>query len=136
MRKVLRFTLWIVVAFACVYLGLVYYSRKSRNQDLIQDREERKASEDRAIVDAYGGESLTILNFYANPATISRGETTQLCYSTPNAESARIEPPVKNVWPSLSRCVDVSPTSDTVYTLIVEDDSGNTATANTTVEVN
>ena len=87
------------------------------------------------MVDAYGGESLAILNFYANPATIRPGETTQLCYSVPNAENVRIEPPVENVWPSLSRCVDVTPTDDTVYTLIAEDDSGNTVTANTTVEV-
>lgn len=133
MQKVFRFTWWILLAFACIYLGLVYYSRKSASRELIKDLEERKASQERAVVDAYGGQTLAILNFYANPATIRKGETTEICYSVPNAESVRIEPTVENVWPSLSRCVEVSPTSDTVYTLIAEDANGNTVTANTTV---
>jgi hypothetical protein len=115
---------------------MVYYGRRSATRDLIQDLEERKASEERAVADAYGGDRLSILNFYANPASIRRGETTQLCYSVPNAESVRIDPPVKNVWPSRSRCVDVAPQSDTTYTLIAEDADGNTVTADTTVEVN
>ncbi len=135
MRRVFRFTWWILAVFACIYLGMVYYSRRSANQALIQAIEERKASQDRAVVDAYGGDSLAILNFYANPVAIRQGETTQICYSVPNAESVRIEPAVDNVWPSLSRCVEVAPSSDTVYTLIAEDANGNTATATTTVEV-
>jgi hypothetical protein len=136
MRRVFRITWWILAVFACLYLGLIYYSRTATNRELIQDLEERKASQDRAVVDAYGGNSLSILSFYANPAAIHPGEKTQLCYSVPNAESVRIDPPVENVWPSLSRCVDVAPTSDTVFTLIAEDANGNTVTAETTVEVN
>lgn len=136
MRRVFRFTWLILAVFACLYLGLIFYSRRSANQDLIRDLEERKASQDQAVADAYGGNSVSILNFYANPAAIHPGETTQLCYSVPNAESLRIEPAVERVWPSLSRCVDVAPTSDTVYTLIAEDAGGNTVTAETTVEVN
>ncbi len=135
MRRVFRYTWWILLAFACIYLGLIYYSRKSANRALIEDLRERKAFQERAVVDAYGGRELAILNFYANPAAIRKGETTEICYSVPNAESVRIEPPVENVWPSLSRCVEVSPTSDTVYTLIAEDANGNTVTADTTVEV-
>ena len=136
MQRVFRITWWILLIFACIYLGLVYYSRRSANRDLIQGMEEQKSSQDRAVVDAYGGSSLSILNFYANPASIRQGETAQLCYSVPNAESVRIEPPVENVWPSLSRCVEVSPLKDTVYTLIAEDADGNTVTAETAVEVN
>ncbi len=135
MQRVFRYTWWILAAFACIYLSLVYYSRRSANRVLIQNLTERKASQERAVVDAYGGESLAILNFYANPAAISPGETTQLCYSVPNAVTVRIEPPVENVWPSRSRCVDVAPKTDTVYTLIAEDGSGNTVTADTTVKV-
>lgn len=136
MRRVFRFTWWILLVFACIYLGLIYYSRRSAERELLQDLEEQKALQERAIVDAYGGDNLAILNFYANPATIRPGETTQICYSVPNAESVRIEPHVENVWPSLSRCVDVAPASDTVYTLTAEDAAGNTVTATTTVEVN
>lgn len=136
MRGVFRYTWLILLAFACIYLSWVYYTRRSANRALIEEIRGRKEAQERAVVDAYGGGELAILNFYANPAAIRKGETTEICYSVPNAESVRIDPPVENVWPSRSRCVEVSPTSDTVYTLIAEDANGNTITAETTVKVN
>jgi hypothetical protein len=134
MRKVHLIT-WIIAAAAFIYLGWTYYSRWSANRAFIGHLEESAESQDRTVADVYGGDRLTILNFYAVPAAIRRGESAQLCYGVTNAESARIEPPVKYVWPSRSRCVEVSPGSSTVYTLIAEDADGNTATADTTVEV-
>ena len=134
MRRVLRFTWWIL-AFGLIYLGIVFYTRWSVNQALIHQLEERKASQDRAVVEAHGGSKLTILSFYAYPPAIRRGGTAQLCYSVSNSESVRIEPPVGNVWPSLSRCVDVAPAVDTVYTLTAKDAKGNTITAKTKVKV-
>lgn len=136
MRRASRYTWLILLAFACIYLSWIYYTRRSANRALSEEIRERQEAQERAVLDAYGGGELAILNFYANPAAIRKGETTQICYSAPNAESVRIEPPVKNVWPSRSRCVEVSPTSDTVYTLIAEDANGNTVTAETAVEVN
>ena len=134
MRRGFRFTWWIL-AFGLIYLATIFYSRWSVNQALIHQLQERKASQDRAIVKAHGGSNLTILSFYAWPPAIRRGDTAQLCYSVSNSKSVRIEPPVKNVWPSLSRCVDVDPTDSTVYTLIAQDAKGNTLTAHTTVKV-
>jgi len=136
MRRVFGYTWWILLAFVCIYLSVVFLTRRSAHRALIEDHRERKEAQERAIVDAYGGQDLAILNFYANPAAIRKGETTEICYSVPNAESVRIEPPVENVWPSLSRCVEVSPETDTVYTLIAEDANGNRVTADTAVEVN
>jgi hypothetical protein len=135
MRKVYGFT-WVTVAVMCIYIGWIFFSRWSENRALIRRLEEGKAAQDRAVVEAYGGGRLTILGFYATPTTIHTGKTAQLCYSVSNAESVRIEPPVENVWPSLSRCVEVAPSSDTVYKLIAEDSKGNAKTASVIVKVN
>ena len=51
---------------------------------------------------------------------VSPGGKTPLCYGVVNADSVRLEPPVEKVWPSLSRCFDVSPSGTTRYTLTAE----------------
>jgi hypothetical protein len=134
MRKMFRFT-WILAVAVCIYLGWIYYSRRSDNRAIIKRMEEKQSARDKAIVDAHGGGKLTILGFYSMPSKIRPGEKSQICYSVSNAESVRIEPPIENVWPSISRCVDVAPEKDTVYKLIAADAEGNTETAMTNVEV-
>jgi hypothetical protein len=133
MRKYIIFISFIVIA-AAIYLGWSFYSRKSANNELTK-RTEEQAARDRAFVDAYGGDNLAIKDFYGVPGIIHRGEKAQLCYSVLNSERVRIEPPVENVWPSLSRCVDVMPKKDTTYKLIAEDAKGNTKTAELTIKV-
>ena len=135
MRREFRFT-WLLALLACIYLGLIFYSRWSQKRALIQSLEEGKALKDRAVVEAYGRDNLTILGFYATPSVIRPGETAQLCYGVSNSIRVRIEPHVESVWPSLSQCVKVAPSADTVYTLIAEDAGGKTATAAATVKVN
>jgi len=135
MRKAYSIPL-VTAAAVVLYLGWVYYTRWSDNRAFVRRLAEPKEAQDRAIVDAYGGGRLTILGFYATPATILWGEKTQLCYSVSNSKSVRIEPPVENVWPSFSRCVEVAPEKDTVYRLIAEDAAGHKAIATTTVKVN
>ena len=131
MRKVILFT---CVLLICVLLGWTFYSKWNERREA-RIKEEQKAAQDRAFAKAYGENSLAILAFYANPAEVRRGEKTQLCYGVNNAESVRIEPPVENIWPSLSRCVDVTPKKETIYKLIAEDASGQTKTATATVKV-
>ena len=135
MRRMFRFT-WLVVLLGCIYLGLTFHSRWSQKQALIQRLEESKAMKDRAVVEAYGGDNLTILDFYATPTAIRPGETAQLCYGVSNSQSVRIEPHVESVWPSLSHCVEVTPSATTFYRLVAEDTDGNTATATAYVRVN
>jgi len=135
MRKAYSIPL-VTAAAVVLYLGWVYYTRWSENREFVRRLAEPKEAQDRAIVDAYGGGRLTILGFYATPATILWGEKTQLCYSVSNSKTVRIEPPVKNVWPSFSRCVEVAPERDTVYRLIAEDAAGHKEIATTTVKVN
>ena len=134
MGRTLRF-IWVLLAAGCVYLGWTFYSRWSVNRAIVQQLEEQKAAKAQTVFDAYGGGHLKIMSFYASPGTIRPGHTAQLCYSVANSENVRIEPPVKNIWPSLSRCVEVAPKSDTVYKLIAEDGKGNTESASTTVKV-
>ena len=133
MRK--AYSLMLLAIIAGIYLGWVYYSRWIDHRTIIRRMEENKAAQDRAVVEAYGGGRFNILGFYATPAMVRGGKKAQLCYSVINAQSVRIEPPVENVWPSLSRCVEVRPDKDTVYKLIAEDVQGNRKTASLTVKV-
>ena len=134
MRK-MRIFACLTVAVAVIYLGFVFYLRWRNNQALVQRLKAPVAARDRAFAEAYGG-GIKILSFYAVPSTILRGETGQLCFGVANAESVRIEPPpAEGVWPSVSRCVAIMPETDTVYSLIAQDNKGNKKTANLTVTV-
>jgi hypothetical protein len=134
MRKSFRFTL-IFIALLGIFLGWVFYTRWSDKQALIRRLEEQKESREGKLPDVYGHGKLTIMNFYSAPPVIRPGETALLCYSVVSADSVRIEPPVGDVWPSISRCVEIAPKKDTVYKLIASDAEGNTLTAETTVKV-
>jgi len=125
------------VAVICIYLGWTFYSRNKEQREYFQGLAEKKAKENRAVKDAYGGDSLTILGFYVTPgAVIQKGETVQICYGVnAMAKSVSIEPPIGDVWPALSRCIDITPKKDTTYNLIAEDESGNKKTASLTIQV-
>jgi hypothetical protein len=100
-----------------------------------EERAEKQAEQDRAALEQFGGKELAIQNFYASPGTVHRGESTQLCYGVANAKSVKLEPQSNPVWPSYSRCVEVSPTKSTTYTLTIADATGNTKTATVDVKV-
>jgi hypothetical protein len=134
MRKWLRFT-WVIIVVGGIYLGWTFHSRISTNREFIQRIEDRKTAEAQKTIEAYGGDRLTILAFYGTPAMIHRGKAAQLCYSVSNAKDVRIDPPVDYVWPSLSRCVSVSPIRDTEYTLIAVDEKGNKKSSSITIKV-
>jgi hypothetical protein len=74
------------------------------------------------------------LSFYANP-TIHRGERATICYGVNAAESVRIEPPVEQLHPAVSHCIQVSPLKDTDYKLIAQDHTGHIATQSLTIQV-
>lgn len=122
------------ITIAALYLGWTFYSRWRDNRAFISKLEQTKAEQNRPFLEAYEG-GIKIMGFYATPGVITRGKKAQLCYSVVNCERVRIEPPVGDVWPSRSRCVDVSPKSDTTYKLIAEDAEGNVKTTSVTVQV-
>jgi hypothetical protein len=70
------------------------------------------------------GDSAKILQFYARDSVLTEGGKTVLCYGVSDARSVRIDPPVDGVGPALSRCVEVRPKRETLYTLIAEGSDG------------
>ena len=123
------------MAVLIIIVGL-FLSRWQDSRDFERRALEKKRADDRRTVESLGGDRFEILQFYASPGLIPRGETAQLCYGVSNAKAVRLEPrPTSGVWPSLMRCVEVAPTRDTTYTLTAEDGKGNTKTATVTVQV-
>lgn len=129
----------IAIGIALLYVGWVFFYRWVENRDLeqraTQEKAEKQREEDRATVEQMGGKELAIQNFYAAPGVIRRGESTKLCYGVANAKTVRLEPQPNPVWPSFARCVDVSPSATTTYTLTIEDAAGNTKTQTLEVKV-
>jgi cbb3-type cytochrome oxidase subunit 3 len=126
---------WSLIALILLYVGWVFYSRRQENREIEQRAAARRRAEDQRTVDMLGGNRFDILSFYASPGTIRRGDTAQLCYGVSNAKSVRLEPQADAVWPSYSRCVQVSPEKSTTYTLTADDGAGQSKTATLTIEV-
>ena len=129
----------IAIGIALLYLVLVLLSRWVENRNLeqraVQEKAEKQREQDRATVEQMGGKDLSILSFYAAPGTIHKGATAKLCYGVANAKKVRLEPQSNPVWPSFTRCVDVSPTATTTYTLTIEGAAGNTKSQTLEVKV-
>lgn len=129
----------LAIGIALLYVGWIFFYRWVENRGLeqraAQEKAEKQREEDRTSVEQMGGKDLTIQNFYAAPNTIHRGETAKLCYGVANAKKVRLEPQSNSVWPSFSRCVDVSPTATTTYTLTIEDAGGKTKSQTLEVKV-
>lgn len=129
----------IVFVVALVYVGWVFFSRWNENRDLERRTQEKRAAAEqqqaRDTVETLGGSSFDILGFYANPGEVRRGEESQICYGVSNAKDVSIDPPVAQVWPSVSRCFEVTPQKTQTYTLTADDDKGNKKTATLEIKV-
>lgn len=134
LRKALPFLTAVVLA-AVAYDGWVFYSRWRNARETERTTRLKQAEEARRTIDSLGGGQLKILNFYASPGAIRRGERASICYGVYGAKSVRIEPPVEELFPAVSHCFQVSPSKSTEYKLVAEDDSGHTATQRFALEV-
>jgi len=76
-----------------------------------------------------------IAQFYAREPAVPKGEKTVLCYGVENAKTVRIEPPVDRVWPAISRCFDIAPSTATTYTLTAEGEDKQPVTKSVTVQI-
>jgi hypothetical protein len=118
---------------ALLVVGFIMYTRWENTRALERQQSEKVAEkqreQDRTAVDELGGREFAILDFYATPRAIQRGETAQLCYGVSNATSVKLEPQPHEVWPSAAHCVDVSPTTTTTYTLTIRDAGGHEKSA-------
>jgi len=128
-----------VVAIVALYVGWTVFSRWNENRQIEQraseERAARQREQDRSTVEQMGGSTLAIQMFYVSPKTIHRGETAQLCYAVANAKTVTLEPQDSPVWPSPSRCVDVSPGQTTSYTLTIDDGAGHSQTQSLELKV-
>jgi hypothetical protein len=130
---------------AIVILPLLLYTsyivvrryRENRQADAKSSAEQRAKERENALrgYESLGGSEFAILNFYALPSEIYRGDSATLCYGMSNAKSVRLDPSAEEVWPSASRCFDVSPKKTTTYQLTAEDGAGRTTTASVMIKV-
>jgi hypothetical protein len=113
-----------------LYVSYVIYSRYESSKEYERQTKERQAEqrreEDRLAVEQLGGSELAIRGLYISPRAIHPGETAQLCYDVANAKTVTLDPPAGAVWPSHSRCLNLSPRKTTTYTLTITDAAGKT----------
>ncbi len=126
-RKLLPFTTAAVVV-AGLYLGWVFYFRWNEQREARQAQTEAQTKDAEKVMEAYGGNKVTILNLSASQGAIRRGDSTQICYGVSNAKSVTMSPAIGELWPSMYRCIDVSPRADTTYTLTASDGQGHSDT--------
>jgi hypothetical protein len=125
----------ILLLAALAYASWVFLSRRREAREMERRAKENEKAEATRTYEMLGGDRFEILSFYAVPGVIYRGDSAQICYGVSNAKTVRLEPQAAEVWPSQSRCVNVSPKKDTAYTLTAEDGHGNTRTSSLTVQV-
>lgn len=123
------------ILLAGLYIGWIFYSRWQSTRALEERGAALRRAQDERTFQGMGGNRFEILGFYANPASIHRGDTADLCYSVSNAKAVKLEPETRPVWPAFSHCVQVTPRKTTVYTFTAEDGAGHTKVARAEVEV-
>ncbi len=135
LKKIFKFS-WIIVVIAALVVGGIFYSRWQENQDIEAKAAEKQREHAREVAEAMGGSSFEIMNFYAAPGAIHRGDSTEICYGVSNAKSVEIVPKLpEDTWPSLSRCIATEPKKTTTYTLTAVNDKGEKKSATLTIEV-
>ena len=118
----------LVVLVVAAYVAYLLVSRYQSNREFerrnVEKATEQRREDDRKAIEQLGGSELSIRGLYISPASIRRGGTAQLCYDVANAKSVTLDPPEGEVWPSHSRCVNLSPKKSSTYTLTITDASG------------
>jgi hypothetical protein len=128
-----------VLAVLIAYVGWVMLARWHENKQAEERAAEQARQKERAdaksAVESLGGNKFDIIAFYVSPGAIRRGESAQLCYGVSNTKTVSLDPPVEEVWPSASRCFDVSPKKTTTFTLTAEDAHGEKKTQSLELQV-
>jgi hypothetical protein len=118
----------IILIAVAIYFSFVVISRYVSKRDFERrasvEQAEKRLAEDRLAIEQLGGSDLTIRTLYVSPSEIRAGESARLCYDVANAKTVTLDPPVAEVWPSHSRCVDLRTKKSTTYTLNITDAAG------------
>lgn len=127
---------WIVIVIAALVVAGIFYSRWQENRDIEEKAAEQQREHARQVAEALGGNHFEVLNFYASPGAIHRGDSAEVCYGVSNAKSVEIAPKLpEETWPSLNRCISVEPKKTTTYTLTAVNSSGQRKSSSLTIEV-
>lgn len=132
-RKILPY-MWVATGIAILYVAWFFWNRYESDRAFRRAVENKKLEPDRQTAEMLGT-SVKVLNFYVYPGVISRGGHSTMCYGVANAKRVEMAPPVDGIWPSVSRCLNVSPKQTTTYTLTAFDDAGHKASESATIEV-
>ena len=120
----------LVIFAVALYVTYVLFARYVSNQQYERQtkarQEQQRREDDRLAVEQLGGSELAIRSLYVSPRAIHPGESAQLCYDVANAKTVTLNPPIAAVWPSHSRCLNLSPRITTTYTLTIKDAAGKT----------
>jgi hypothetical protein len=118
----------VLILGVILYVSYVLYSRYESGKEYERQTKERQNEQrrevDRLAVEQLGGSELAIRGLYVSPAAIRPGESAQLCFDVANAKTVTLDPPAGEVWPSHSRCLNISPRKTTTYTLTIQDAAG------------
>jgi len=124
-----------VAAYAAYVLISRYESNRAFERRKIEEQTEQRREDDRRAIEQLGGSELAVRALYISPAIIRRGEYAQLCYDVANAKTVTLDPPAGAVWPSHTRCINITPRKTTTYTLTIAGASGKTASQTVTLQV-
>ena len=58
-----------------------------------------------------------ITGFYTSPGAIPKGGVGNLCYGVESASKVELDPPVAEVWPAQTRCLEIKADGPSKYTL-------------------
>ena len=129
----------IILGVAALAVLWIMFSRWQQNRYIerrdAEEKAHKQAENDRIALEQLGGKELAIQSFYASSGAIHKGSSVDLCYGVANAKTVTLEPQLNPVWPSHARCVNVTPSKTTTYTLTASDASGNTKVESLTVRV-
>lgn len=127
---------WIIVVIVAVIVAGIFYSRWQENKDIEAQAAEKQREQAHEVAESLGGSSFEIMNFYAAPGAIHRGDSAELCYGVSNAKTVDVTPKLPEAtWPSFSRCIAISPRKTTTYTLTAIGANGQKKSATLTLEV-
>ncbi len=132
--RILRYS-WFLVGAAVLVVAWTFFSQWMESRKIASEAAARKQRADAEAAEMMGGNRFEILQFYAYPSIVARGQSTDMCYSVSNAKSVKLDPPAVEVWPSQMRCIDIKPEKTTDYTLTIFDDAGKSKTQTITITV-
>jgi hypothetical protein len=129
----------LVVLILLGYIGFVFWTRSQDTKLIERERADKAAAaqkdEAEKSFESLGGADFKILSFYATPGIVKKGDSVNMCYGVSNAKTVTLDPPVANVWPAATRCLDITPAKTTKYVLTADDGKGNKQSADLTVTV-